>query len=366
MRARSVAFSALVALLATGCGAGRGIRTEPSETPLDQLVSGSPGTAVRVLSAIVVLGLPVSLVSTGDAVMVSTFASPGVQLLDSRTGRRGAMIDTPTRAGVSPSIAATPGVLWVLIRPEEGGSRLLRVPVGRPTGSMSLFSAGMGFASRLYPRDLFSYPRMTRLVGATRSALWLVSRSASGYTLWRRDLGTAQVRRFPLASVGSPGLAISDERVYVLLQTVAPRGVVLQTRSPEGDVVATSPTTHMQGTFEPVPLAACGGSVFGWTRNSQGAALFDMPGGGSGEPRYSHRMPPFGPPSKLTAIAPAPGCRSIWVSTVSGASAVISRLRASTLTVASQLETAYIRALLWTHGALWAADLEHQAVLRMR
>ena len=288
-----------------------------------------------------------------------------MQALDARSGQQRGEIDTPSRAAIWPSVSTTPGVLWILIRPDAGGSRLVHLPVLTATGHLSVPEAGHVYGARLLARDRFSFPRMTRLVGATASALWLVSRTTAGYTLWRRDIRTASVRRFSLPSVGSPGLATGGDRVYVLLQTRSPRRVVVQTRDTDGEVTATSPPIAMQGTFEPTPLAACGGRVFGWTRNAQGAALFELRAS-AGVARYSGRLPPRIHPSKLTGIALDSRCENVWVSTVSGAEGVISRLRSATLSVTGQIDTSYIRALLWTGGTLWASDLEHQAVLRLR
>jgi hypothetical protein len=316
------------------------------------------------LSATAVSGLPISLVATDGTIWVSTVNSL-VQALDGRSGHQRGEIDTPSRAAIWPSISTTPGVLWILVRPDAGGSRLVHLPMRATIGHLSVPEAGHVYGSRLLPRDRFSFPRMTRLVGATASALWLVSRTAAGSTLWRRDIRTASVRRFSLPSVGSPGLATGGDRVYVLLQKRSPRRVVVQTRDTDGEVVATSRAIAMQGTFEPTPLAACGGRVFGWTRNGQGAALFELHASG-GVARYSRRLPPGTHPSKLTGIALESHCQNVWVSTVSRAEGVISRLRSTTLAVTGQIDTSYIRALLWTGGTLWAADLEHQAVLRLR
>jgi hypothetical protein len=320
---------------------------------------------MHLLSATVVSGLPNFLVSTGDTIWVSTFADPGVRALDASSGQLGGAITTPTRASTWPSVGTTPGVLWILVRLEAGGSRLTHLLVQRVPGRLVRRPAGLGFSSRRLARDSVIFPRMTRIVGATSSALWLLSHTAAGYTLWRRDLHIATVRRYALASYGSPGVATDADRVYVLLQVRSPRGVILQTRMTDGRLLATSGVISTQGTFEPSPLAACDGDVFGWTRTALGAALFELHAS-AGVPRYSRRLPPLTRPSKLTAIAPGRNCRNVWVSTVSGATGIVSRLRGSTLAVTRQIDAPYIRALLWARGTLWASDLAHQAVLRLR
>ena len=141
--------------------------------------------------------------------------------------------------------------------------------------------------------------------------------------------------------------------------------MIVQTRDDDGAVASTSSAVSLQGTYEPAPLAACGNRVFGWTRTAKGASLFAL-GTQGGRPLYSPRLPPRAHPSKLTAIEPANDCKRIWVATVSGSAAVISRLRGATLTASGQLDTGYVRGLLWTGRTLWAADLEHHAVLRIR
>jgi hypothetical protein len=365
MRTSRIAALTSLAVLATGCMASRGIRTEPPETPPEEFAGGSARTTIRLLSATAVSGLPSALVSTGDEVWVSIVQDPGVQALDARNGQRRGEINTPVRAGTWPSVSTTPGILWILVRRDAGGSRLTHLLVHPVAGQPPVPSARLVYASRALPGDSFVFPRMTRLVGATSSALWLLSRAATGYTLWRRDLRAGTIQRSSLPSFGSPGVATSADRVYVLLQTRSPRRVVLQTRDTAGVVVRISPPIRTQGTFEPSPLVACDGQIFGWTRSARGAALFDLMASGS-VPRYSGRLPPHSRPSKLTAIALDRDCQNVWVSTVSHASAVISRIRSATLAVSGQIDTSYIRALLWTRGTLWASDLAHQAVLRFR
>ena len=353
----------LLGVLLSGCGAARGIRVEASDTPPDQVGRPTGDAAIRELSATPVSGLPTALVETGSTVWVSTYA-PGVQALDGRTGQLGGSIDTPSRAEVTPSIATSPGVLWILIRPDQGGSRLLHVAFGARSGEMTL-TARQSLSSRMLPRDPFAYPRQTRIVGATRSALWLVSRSGTGYALWRRDLRSAAVRRFALASAAPPAVAAGADRVYALLPTGGSGAVVVQSRTEDGTVLSTSAPIHLQGAFQPEPLVTCGDRIFGWTRTATGAALFALPAT-RGSPRYSPRLPPRARPSKLTAIALTQSCRSIWVSTVSGSAGVVSRLSSTSLAPSRQLETSYVRALLWTGRTLWASDLQHQAVLRIR
>ena len=210
MKGSRLAALVLLGLLASGCGAARGIRVEASETPPGQLAGSFGDTAIRVLSETPVSGAPIALRSTGSTVWIST-DSPGVQALDARSGVLGVLIDTPTQAEVAPSMATSAGVLWLLVWAEQGGSRLLHLPLGSASGAMS---AAAQVSSRMLPRDAIEYPRQTRIVGATRSALWLVSRSGRSYTLWRRDLRSAEVRRFRLASFGSPGLATDGRHVY--------------------------------------------------------------------------------------------------------------------------------------------------------
>ena len=82
--------------------------------------------------------------------------------------------------------------------------------------------------------------------------------------------------------------------------------------------------------------------------------------------RYTRTLPPLAHPSKLKAITFSDHCQNVWVATVGHSRGVVSQLRASTLEVTGQIDTSYVRALLWTHGSLWASDLEHDTVIRIR
>ena len=45
---------------------------------------------------------------------------------------------------------------------------------------------------------------------------------------------------------------------------------------------------------------------------------------------------------------------------------IVLRLSTPPSAVTGRVNTAYVRALLWQRGSLWASDLLHQAVLRVR
>jgi hypothetical protein len=109
-------------------------------------------------------------------------------------------------------------------------------------------------------------------------------------------------------------------------------------------IIATSPPVRLDGTFQPI-LAGCQDEIFGWTRDSHGAALLRVNATGA-LPRYSRRLPPYALPPKLKAIAFSDHCKTVWVATISHDLGVVSRLHASSLSVTGQLHTAYLRALL--------------------
>jgi hypothetical protein len=357
----------LVTLVFTACGPSRGLRLERATPSADIVGADTKIGTTHVVSVTVVNGPPGPLASDGRQIWVSApaFGTVSVQAIASRPGTAGGVISMPYRGYLPAAIATTRGTMWILVKPSQGHSQLLHIH----TRQDPVRSVAPIFGRIVAPRDLrrqaLAFPRDTRLMGATRSALWLVSHTARGYSLWRRDLQTSKLSRFALASNGSPGVAVTSEQVFVVLQTRPPSTVVIQTRDLRGRITATSSPLRIDRTFQPAPLGACQDQIFGWARDSRGATLFRVAATGA-RPKYTETLPPLENPSKLRAMAFGNHCRDIWVATVSHSSGAVSRLSTSSLTVTGQINTSYIRALLWAHGSLWASDLEHNAVLRIR
>lgn len=359
----------LVTLVFTACGPSRGLRRERATPSADIVGADTKIGTTHVVSVTVVNGPPGPLASDGRQIWVSVpaFGTVSVQAIGSRLGTAGGFISMRYRGYLPAAIATTRGTMWILVKPSQGHSQLLHIDTGQyPVGSVAPAFGGTRMVTPRDPRQqALAFPRDTRLMGATRSALWLVSHTARGYSLWRRDLQTSKLSRFALASNGSPGVAVTSEHVFVVLQTRPPSTVVIQTRDLTGRITATSSPLRIDRTFQPTPLGACQNQIFGWARDSRGATLFRVDATGA-RPKYTETLPPLENPSKLRAMAFGNHCQDIWVATVSHASGAVSRLSTSTLTVTGQIDTSYVRALLWAHGSLWASDLEHNAVLRIR
>jgi hypothetical protein len=368
MTKRLLTMLCLVSLVATACGPNRGLRAEQADAPADQVGAGSSFGAVRVLSATPTSGTPVSLATDGSTIWVSAVdvSTVFVQAVTAGTGRAGGTLGLAERSYAALAITTTPSTLWMLARP-QGQTRLFHVPTDQ--GSARAITRSARFGTRLdeLRGQGVALPAATRLAGATRSAVWLISQSAGTYILWRVDVATSKRTGFPLSSHGWPGVAVTPQQVYVALRTGRPNTVAIQTRDPDGAILGQSEPLRLTGAFQSRPLAGCHGSIFGWTRSESGAALFRVDAAGHAL-TYSHRLPPRerDHPSKLTAIAFDKNCRSVWVATVNRAAGVVSRLRASSLELTGQLETPYVGTLVWTHMSLWASDLVHHAILRIR
>jgi len=367
MKARRFAALALTALVAAACGPSRGLRVEQVNPPAaDLLGSFTTIGGAHVTSATIVMGQPGQMVADGKRIWVSVRASDmvAVQAMDSGPGRAGGAIATPYREALPTAIAVTPGAIWILAKPPQGHSQLLHIDTRQEPVRVATSIEGRALAPRGLRRQALAFPRDTRLVGATGSAIWLISHTARGYWLWRRDLRTQVLSRFALASAGSPGVAVTADNVFVLLQTRPRSTVVIQTRDSAGRITATSSPVRVARTFQPTPVAACGDRIFAATRDSHGAALFEVSAAG-GTPRYTKTLPPLANPSKLKAIAFGDRCQDVWVATVSRGSGVVTRFRGSNLTVTGRINTSYVRALLWADHSLWASDPVHEAVIRI-
>jgi hypothetical protein len=361
----------LGAVLVAACGPSHGLRVEHRVTRAD--LAGAEGRIpnMRVVSGTTVAGLPVSLASNGRTIFATVLgvAGLGVQAIDPRTSQARGLVLTGYLSNVPGSITTTPDTLWVLA-PLHDRAELVHIGRQHPEAAKTLQTIG----ARLILASLYKYalifPRDTWLVGATPAAVWLVSHTTIGYTLWRSDVQTLEVRRFALASDDVPGVAITSRGVFVLLRSGRGGTVRIQTRTSEGAILATSRPLTIEG-FQPRPLRGCGTQLFGWTSGPRGVALFAVDAT-RGRLRYSKRLPPsaFYPSgaskSRVNGIALSDHCRTVWAATASDDIGVVSRLRASSLAVTGQINTSVIVALLWLDGSLWATSVDQAAIVRIR
>ena len=364
MTGRGIAVLSLVCLIAVGCGPERGLRVE-HVTGHAASASGS----LHIVSGTTVQGLPYTLVPDGATIWVSILnpRATGIQPISSRTAETGGFILQPFRTDLPLAIAITRGRLWMLAQPPQGHARLFDVKTHEQSALRIAHSAGLGWFPRGLRRRAMAFPHGTKIAGSTASALWLRTDAGSAHILWRLDAYTADLSRFVLHSYGTPGIAVTPHGVYVLLRTRDTPIVVIQKRNAAGAVIRQSPPFRLRGALQPMPLAACQDQIYGWALTEQGAELFRVEAHGNGA-TYSQTLPPrpnAANPPKVTAMALDDGCRNVWIGTVRNAAGIVLRLRSSSLAVTGRVNTAYVRALLWQRGSLWASDLLHQAVLRI-
>jgi hypothetical protein len=371
----------LSTVIVTACGASRGLRVEPANTPVDQLGGDTVLGTTRVISGTAVFGQPGSITSDGNTVWAS-LTDPSrlvIQAIDSNAAQERGIVFAqllPQAEGTFSrqiALASTPGKIWILVRPGQGQSLLQYFATRQEPARSAARFVSPEQQTRLLRNPAVHFPNDTRLVGATESTLWLVSRTGHGYTLWRYETPASKLTGTALASVGSPGVAVTSRRVFVLLQDRLRRTVVVQTRDSSGKIMMQSSPLRIEGTFQPGPLGSCGGRIFGWTRNWRGDAVLFRVDADSSSLTYSASLPPATRPATLKAIAFSDHCQSIWIATYSyGGPGVfvvagaVSRLQASSLKVTGQINDVLADALLWTRESLWASDGRHGTVLRIR
>jgi hypothetical protein len=318
-----------------------------------------------------VAGLPVSLTSNGRTILVSVLgvAGLGIQAINSRTSKALGIYLTEYLSNVPGSMASTPKYAWILA-PLRDRSELARINMRDPDTVKTLQNVGVWGQLFNLSKYAIVLPIDTWLVGTTPAAVWLVSHTTSGYTLWRCDVRTFEVRHFALASNDVPGVVVNSRRVFLFLRSGHEGIVRIQTRDSEGTILGTSRPFKIDG-FQPRPLRGCGDQIFGWTSGPHGVALFGIDATG-GRLRYSKLLPPFAfYPSGVSKTAVrgltlSDHCRTAWVATSSDDIGVVSRLRASSLEVADQINTPSIGALLWMDGSLWGTSRDQAAIVRFR
>ena len=365
-RGRSIALMLLVAI-ASACGPSRGVRLEPQGSPADQFGGEPADSGIRIVSAVFMAGQPSSLAAGRGVVWVSYAgrSAAGLQAFNPASGVASPVARfTPFSTFAPIAMATTPGVVWMLEKPLPTATeavpdaRLLRL--GTPA------QPARSLRSPPFPPDnlqaVAPYPRDTVLAGGNDRALWLVSPEDSGYTLVRRDAITSGLLRFAIQANGSPAVAVTPRRVFVLVP-VGRDTVVIQTRDTSGKIIAVSPAIRIPF-FEASPLVACGDRIFGWAHGAH-LRLFRINANGASL-SYSGNLPPSPSPAGVTALALGAGCRAVWVASGSTNGGALSRIDTSSWKVEGQIDTPSIVALLWSKEGLWAADPLHSAVLHVR
>jgi hypothetical protein len=349
----------VLALVASACGAGRGLRSEPTLDPAHRLGAGSTSSTMHLVSAAIVSGFPLSLTSDGRTIWASTdgAASANLQIIDAATGRDGPSLGTYTSTIDITQLDYSPGTLWILTESSGERAKLETLPSRARNGG------GLVSSSTTLPRLAATFPKQTRIVGVTRSAIWLLGPNGGGFMLWRRDLRTAQLRAFPLTSKGRPDAAVSKGRVLVL-RKVGRFSEVIETRDTRGHIIATTSRLEIPGAVQPSAFAACGTSVVGWSRADGGANLFVVETKSSRV--RSTRLSSFAFDARVLATAVDPHCRQIWISLLGSTQDLVARYRMASLVSSGKLAGFEAYALLWSHGGLWAADATHDAVVRFQ
>jgi hypothetical protein len=359
----------LAALSLAGCGPSRGVRFE--QTSHSTGIPESLGTrgAFRVEASVSLSAPPDGLIADGNTLWTVVRPANGLSELQAidinETQARGSfelMNPAPTRRVPSiAGLASTPDVMWLLTYDGSAGMQLQRLGTHVEPARSAALSARTSIERPSAELELVhSFSRPVRLIGVTDSAVWLMSYTALGDTLWRCDTSTLRMTRFALPSAA--GVAITSERVFVLLRAREPRTISIETRNAAGQVIRTSPPLRLADKPGLFLLSACGNEIVGSGVDRQGSSrIFRVPA--TGFPVTYSRKPIRGYPE---AIVFGEHCQRIWIATVSAVGeGHITRLAASSLTATGQIGNIMPGALLWTNGHLWASDLEHAAILRI-
>jgi hypothetical protein len=381
MNIRRLAILMLVAVILSACGPDRGLRVEQTSVTASQPDPGDTSGSIRVRAAITVSSPPYTPTLEGHTIWAGVqFAdrSQAIQAVDTDTAQGRGIVALPRSVQVGVALASTPNVIWVLTSEPPGThSRLqrfgTRVEPARSAAVAMLPAQIDGFAV-LEP--VLSFPRSTTLLGATSSAVWLLSYEGHSYTLWRCDVRTLRVARFPLVSQGIPGVAITPQRVFVVRTAQRRHAVAIETRDASGRVIAESPRIKIAGQFVsgPLsPLSACGNQIVGSVDRNGSVIVLRLNAAGS-PPRYSRNLLPLAKGIRVggyvTASTFGDHCRSIWIAAMSQtypppSSGFVARLDASTLNITGRVGNVVASGLLWAGGSLWASDIEHAAILRI-
>ena len=374
MNTRGMTILILAALTLSACGADRGLRFEQAGVTANQVEPGSTSGSMRVKSAITVLSPPQTMTLAGNTIWASVqFAdrNQAIQAVDARTAQVRGIVDLPFSVRAIAALTSTPNVIWmVTYKPAGGHWELQRLGTRvEPARSAARSEVPPRFGPFATLEPVLSLPGVTEFLGATNSAVWLLTYHKHRYTLWRCDTGTLRIARFPLAGAAMPGVAITSQRIFVLLPAHHRHAVSIQTRDASGRVIAESPLIQLDGQLLPRPVSVCGTQIIGvvYRRGVSVAVRLDP---SESPPRYSKRLSLEANGSYVGASTFGDHCRSVWVATVEqsypGPSlGFVTRLDTSSLEVTGRIGNIVASGLLWADGSLWASDVQHAAVLRI-
>jgi hypothetical protein len=384
MNFRTLAILLLAALTFSACGPDRGLRFQQTGVTASQVEPGSTSGAMHVKAAITVLSPPESLTLEGHTMWAGVqFAdrNQAIQAVHPDTAQERGIVDLPFSVKFVVALASTPNVVWMLTIEQPGARwRLQRLGTSvepARSAARAVLPASSDSVATLEP--VLSLPRNAELLGATNSAVWLLSHHGHGYTLWRCDARTLRIARFPLTSDGKPEVAITPQRVFVVLPAPREHAVSIETRNASGQVITKSPSIQIAGQLLSGRVSACGTQIVGlsYRRGVTRAVRVDAAGSSL---RYSNRLSTLTDGSRRadgrfiasfgTASTFGDHCRSIWVAMEEQTypepiSGFVVRLDTSTLKVTGRIGNLVASKLLWTDGSLWASDMEHAAVLRI-
>jgi hypothetical protein len=376
MNVRRLTMLLLVAVSLSACGPDRGLRVEQTGVTASQ-ASGS----IHVQAAITVLSPPYTPTLEGHTIWAGVqLADRGqaIQAVDAGTAQGRGIVALPRSVQAGVELASTPDTIWMLTTEHPGThSRLQRLGTRvEPARSAARAMLPAPVDSFAVLEPVLTFPRNTSLLGATNSAVWLLSFDKHGYTLWRCDVRTLRVARFALLSQGIPGVAITPQRVFVVRTAQHRHAVSIETRDASGRVIAESPRIQIAGQFISgffSPLSACGNQIAGSATRSGSVFAIRLDAAGA-PPRYSRSLSSPGKDKRQAGYVAATTfgdhCRSIWVAMQTQTyprpiAGFVTRLDASTLGVTGQVGNVVASGLLWADGSLWASDTEHAAVLRI-
>lgn len=384
MNMRGLAILLLAALTLSACGPHRGLHFEQTGVTSGQVEPGSTSGSIHVKSATTVLSRPYTLTTQGHTIWAGVqFADryQAMQAVGTDTAQGRGIVNLPPSVKVVAALASTPGVIWMLTYEPAGAHwRLQRLGTHvepARSAARAIVPARRDSLATLEP--VLSLRGSTELLGASNSAVWLLSYHKHSYTLLRCDARTLRVTRFPLTSDGRPGVAITPERVFVLLPAHRRHAVSIETRDPSGRVTATSPLVQLAGQLMSSAVSACGTQIAGFANRRGFTVVVRLDAAGS-PPRYSRHFSALANGRRQaggyvtasfgTASTFGPHCRSIWVATEEAtypgpSIGFVTRLDTSTLNVTGRIGNVVADRLLWTGGSLWVSDLEHAAILRI-
>ena len=349
----------LVAALGSSCGADRGVREEPANSP-------APNRGVQATGTIKLPDMPqaVAVVSPGTARSNQLLAVTSVR---GGGGSSLALYDRRTLRKVSQSIGSdvaqvTAAGRYVWLR--RTSALDLSVQLDRiQTADLVLDSGNQATLTRAalsaYPRREIGLPAGTEIIAATRRAVWLATTPGEGpWSVVRVDAASMRTTRYAVPR-GSLIAGLPDG--FAVVHRVGKR-FVLERRRLVPEALATRP---LRGSWRPVgwPAVGCGRSLWSWVRSGTGALVARA---GETSTARSRALVTTSRGEQTGPIALS-GCRDLWVTVERdrGTAATIYRLDARTLRVLSSVRTPPVDAIAAGPGAAWVAIGQSHAVLRL-